>query len=260
MVRILVRVLIAEDEDFERTALKFLINKYYSDKIQVVGEASNGQQAIEKASLLKPDIVLMDINMPAVDGLQAGEKIKEINKNTEVVILTAYNYFEYAKKGIQIGVYDYLLKPYSNEEFLDSINKLIERITERKNLNLSVSDYTEQTLDGAGGNNVEIVEAAKKYIQMNYTKEISLEDIASYVSVSSYYLSRIFSKKEGMTYKDYLIKLRMERAVKLIKEGRKSIKEISIEVGYTDQNYFSKAFKKYYDKSPKEFGMNKDNQ
>jgi two-component system, response regulator YesN len=258
MVRTLMRVLIAEDEDFERTAIKFLINKYYSDRLQVVGEAANGQQAIDKAAELKPDIVLMDINMPVVDGLKAGEQIKQFNKNIEIVILTAYNYFEYAKKGIQIGVHDYLLKPYSNEEFIGSMDKLIERVKERKNLKLSVEDITEQGSESSSHNNVEIVEAAKKYIQMNYTKEISLEDIANYVSVSSFYLSRIFGKKEGMTYKDYLIKLRMEKAMKLIKEGRKSIKEISIEVGYADQNYFSKAFKKYYDKSPKEFGLNRE--
>jgi two-component system response regulator YesN len=252
------KILIAEDEDFERRAIKFLVNKYFSKKIEIIGEAANGEQAVEKASLSRPDIILMDINMPMMDGLQAAEKIKEENKNAEIVILTAYNYFEYAKRGIKIGVSDYLLKPYSDEEFLDSINRVIGKIEERTYLSEPERELVDEVSNENNSNNIEIVETAKKYIQMNYTKEISLEEIAIHVSVSSFYLSRVFSKSVGMTYKDYLIKLRMEKAKQLLKEGKKAIKEISLEVGYTDQNYFSRAFKKYYDKSPKEFAFKKE--
>jgi YesN/AraC family two-component response regulator len=254
----LLRILIVEDEDFERRAIKYLINKYFSGKIEIIGEASNGELAVESASTLKPDIILMDINMPILDGLKASEMIKEKNKKVEIVILTAYNYFEYAKRGIKIGVSDYLLKPYSDEEFLESINGIMDKIEERNNSKEPAEELVDEVSDYKNSNNSEIVETAKRYIERNYTKEISLEEIASQVSVSSFYLSRIYSKREGMTYKDYLIKLRMEKAKQLLKEGKKSIKEISIDVGYADQNYFSRAFKKYYNKSPKEFVFKED--
>jgi two-component system, response regulator YesN len=254
----LLKILIVEDEDFERRAIKFLVNKYFSEKMEIIGEASNGEQAVEKAIALKPDIILMDINMPLMDGLKASEKIKEENRDVEIIILTAYNYFEYAKRGIQIGVSDYLLKPYSDEEFQDSINRIMEKIDDRRYAGESDEELMDEAADYKNSNNIEIVEAAKRYIQMNYTKEISLEEIAGHVSVSSFYLSRMFSKREGMTYKDYLIKLRMEKAKQLLKEGRKAIKEVALEVGYADQNYFSRAFKKYYDKSPKEFALKED--
>lgn len=254
----MLKLLIVEDEDFERRAIKFLVNKYFADKIEVVGEASNGEEAVDKALALKPEIILMDINLPLMDGLQVGEKIKEKDKNAEIVILTAYNYFEYAKRGIKIGVSDYLLKPYSDEEFLYSINKVMEKVKDRKQVSAPMEELVEEGADFYNTNNMEIVETAKKYIQKNYTKEISLEEIANHVSVSSFYLSRVFSKKEGMTYKDYLIKLRMEKAKQLLGEGKKAIKEISIEVGYADQNYFSRAFKKYYDKSPLEFSSKRN--
>lgn len=254
----MLKILIVEDEDFERRAIKYLVNKYFSEKIEIVGEASNGELAIESASILKPDIILMDINMPILDGLKASEKIKEENKKVEIVILTAYNYFEYAKRGIKIGVSDYLLKPYSDEEFLESISTIMDRIQERNYISEPAEEVFLEVSDYKNSNNSEIVETAKRYIERNYTKEISLEEIAGHVSVSSFYLSRIFSKREGMTYKDYLIKLRMERAKQLLKEGKKSIKEISIEVGYADQNYFSRAFKKYYNKSPKEYVSKED--
>lgn len=249
----MLKILIVEDEDFERRAIKYLINKYFSGKIEIIGEASNGELAVESASISKPDIILMDINMPILDGLKASEKIKEQNKNTEIVILTAYNYFEYAKRGIKIGVSDYLLKPYSDEEFIESISEVMDKIHGKTYVNEPAEELALEVSGYKNSNSSEIVETAKRYIEQNYTKEISLEEIAGHVSVSSFYLSRIFSKREGMTYKDYLIKLRMERAKQLLKEGKKSIKEISIDVGYIDQNYFSRAFKKYYNKSPKEF-------
>jgi two-component system, response regulator YesN len=260
----LLKILIVEDEDFERRALKYIINKFFSDELEVVGEASNGEEAVDKCMDLKPDIILMDINMPILDGLQASEKIKEKSADVEIIILTAYNYFEYARKGIKVGVSDYLLKPFSNEEFLTSINKITQRIKDRKTDKAADideeqdSELVEEVSSYSNKNNAEIVAAAKKYIQTNYTKEINLDEIANHVAISSFYLSRIFSKSEGMTYKDYLIKLRMEKAKQLLSEGRKSIKEISIEVGYLDQNYFSRAFKKYFHKSPKEFYLKKD--
>lgn len=255
----MLKVLIVEDEDFERKALRFLVGKFFSDKLEIAGEASNGEEAVEKAFLIKPDVILMDINMPVMDGLQASERIKQLNKDIEIVILTAYNYFEYAKRGIKIGVSDYLLKPFSNEEFLESIDEIINKVMGRNPEEAASEELGKEEFSYEINNIKEIVEAAKRYIQANFTREISLEEIAGHVAISSFYLSRIFSKSEGMTYKDYLIKLRMERARKLLREGKKAIKEIAIEVGYIDQNYFSKAFKKYYNKSPKTFYLDKGN-
>lgn len=252
------KILIVDDEDLEIRALKFIINKYFSEILEVVGEAANGMEAVENSSLLKPDIILMDINMPLMDGLIASEKIKEENKKVEIIILTAYNYFEYARRGIKVGVFDYLLKPFSNEEFIDTLNKVIKEIEEKAKYLIQQDNQIEDEVQGDYSSDNEMsIENAKKYIQMNYNKDISLDEIAKHVSMSSYYLSRTFSKFEGMTYKDYLIKLRMEKAKQLMKEGKKSIKEISIEVGYTDQNYFSKSFKKYFNKSPRDFYMKK---
>lgn len=255
----MLKILIVEDEDFERRVLRLLVNKFFQDKLEVVGEASNGEEAVEKSLILSPDIIFMDINMPLMDGLQASEKIKERNGTVEIIILTAYNYFEYARRGIKIGVSDYLLKPFSNDEFISSISKTMKKLKNGKiDFQGEVKELPEEASNYHNRDNSDIVEKSKKYIQMNYRREISLEEIASHVAMSSFYFSRIFSKHEGITYKDYLIKLRMEKAKQLIKEGKKSIKEISLEVGYVDQNYFSRAFKKYFNKSPKEFYLREE--
>ena len=84
-------------------------------------------------------------------------------------------------------------------------------------------------------------------------KEINLDELAQHVSMSTYYFSRIFSKISEMNFRDYLIMIRMEKAKNLLRQGDKSIKQVALEVGYIDQNYFSKAFKKYTNHSPKEY-------
>ena len=100
--------------------------------------------------------------------------------------------------------------------------------------------------------NIDVIEKAKKYIESNYMKDISLDELSQHVSMSTYYFSRIFSKIEGMNFRDYLIKIRMEKAKSLLRQGDKSIKQVALEAGYVDQNYFSKAFKKYTNLSPKD--------
>ena len=133
-VKILLKLLIAEDEALERKALRFLLDKYFSESIEVVDEVNNGRDAVDKALLLKPHIILMDIHMPIMDGLEACSLIKNNYKETEFIILTAFNYFDYAKKAIHIGVSDYLLKPFSNDEFVSSLNKVINKINSKNSM------------------------------------------------------------------------------------------------------------------------------
>jgi YesN/AraC family two-component response regulator len=509
--------MIIEDEVLERKALRFLVQKFFSDSIEVVGEASNGKIGVEKAILYKPDLILMDIRMPIMDGIEASRLIKSNRPETEFIIFTAYNDFEYAKQAINIGVNDYLLKPCPNEEFKEAINKVINKIEARntktieseqlkenyqkiipylekqmvvnvvygvklndkqideyrnilnidslkfcsivfnledKNIdyddvlqfiknkldimfpkivggvclndiilfifdkdveskifskrfdiiidnlrnefknkksaelymglgafgegfNKLYSSYSDakrnsesqnkkdsminnnvsniktnetnyvicgriinEDLEGAvleldniinnlingaydteisaakstlliiikniiesinefvgkdfkkfddekilnelshltgfsdlknyctivikklidyvsnykKSKNIDVVEKIKKYIGINYMKDLSLDLLAQYVSLSSFYISRIFTKVEGINVRDYIIKIRMEKAKTMLLEGNKTIKQIAIEVGYIDQNYFSKAFKKYTNVSPKEYG------
>lgn len=515
----MLKVLIVEDEDFERSALKFLINKYFSKILHVIGEAYNGKEALDKTLLLKPDVILMDISMPFMDGLEASEKIKAYNNDIEIIILTAFDKFEYAKKAIKCGISDYLVKPYSDKDFTSSLDALIKKMKDKSNsiikhqrlsdnynkvipyiekelitqiafgdysklkdveesfklleinplrgcciiidnlnhntfsedsvslvknilkfvfdyvigarflgdlvffvfdgnvenviygnklddifnkikyellksveMNVRIEvgpivkdagkynysynqaklllrnkeytsdkkdnqnynfDYYEiddniniisgkiinEDLNGAlldaknlldvflssnnyidlislknnlfkiivnirknvldfidgndsklildeiqieidglfdlsdfisyfdlflkemyqnimdyrNENNLSIIISAKKYIENNYMKDIRLDDVAKEVCISSYHFSRIFKKFEGVNYIQYLTKIRMEKAKELIIENKLSIKEIAIEVGYIDQNYFSRAFKKYTKFSPKEY-------
>lgn len=124
----MIKVLVAEDEHLERKAIKFYLNKFYADEIILSAEVSNGQEAFFQALEKKVDLVLMDIKMPKLTGLEAAEKLKKENPELEIIILTAHSEFEYARKSIQIGVSDYLVKPYLEEDFKKVINKSLTKI------------------------------------------------------------------------------------------------------------------------------------
>ena len=138
-----INVLLSEVKS-KSTGLGFLLSKHFSKSIEVVDEVSNGRDAVDKALLLKPHIILMDIHMPIMEGLEACTIIKKKCEETEFIILTAFNYFDYAKQAIHIGVSDYLLKPFSNDEFVNSLNKVINKINS-KNLMANKSNELKES-------------------------------------------------------------------------------------------------------------------
>lgn len=501
----MLKLLIAEDEHLERKAIKFYLNKFYAEDIQIYAEVSNGEEAIFQALENEVDLVLMDIKMPKINGLEAAQKIKDKAPETEIIILTAHSEFDYARKSIKIGVSDYLVKPYVEEDFkevvdnalhkimaqkkekqkekrllekiknitpvlekeiilniiyntesslnsflehkkmlgiegskylfltinyednakindsfynlirdqfkeifagiisynglinsifliiddnldfkinsiqyqevensiknkgvnaqnkisinrssissnfkeiseiynqtknyyndtqfsinsypyqsekkvfakmidknyelaVEEFNKIYDYLLQKENSNLNriksflrrflvflnrrlmeyyndqhqflemqkleneielinnpagLKIYFEQIIENliddlrnnAKEQKVEIIETVKDYINENYSSDISLDDVADYISFSKYYLSKLFKEVEGINYKDYLIKVRMEEAKKRLRNGDK-IKVVACEVGYSDRNYFSRAFKKYTGISPGKF-------
>lgn len=117
-------ILLADDELIEREYLKSIFKKYPGDYI-VIGEASNGEQVIKIANNLKPDIVIMDISMPIINGLEAAKKIKEIFEDTIIILNSAYSEFEFAQKAINYNLDSYLLKPANEKEIIDTIQSSI---------------------------------------------------------------------------------------------------------------------------------------
>jgi len=126
------KLLIAEDEHLERKAVKFYINKFYSNKLNICGEAVNGEEAILKSLVNDVDIILMDINMPKINGLKAAGKIKEKLPSAEIIILSAEIQLNYDKLSNQIGISDYLLKPYLEEDFCRVIENSLENLTGKR--------------------------------------------------------------------------------------------------------------------------------
>ena len=127
----MLRILIADDEYLAVDALKMIVEKYYADGV-VVGSASSGKDAILKASELNPDIILIDIHMPGIDGIEAIKQIRKTNQDVLFVILTAYDFFDYAKEAVTLNVLDYLLKPVNKDKLIQALQKAQEALNQRK--------------------------------------------------------------------------------------------------------------------------------
>lgn len=129
------RVVIVEDEIKTRRGLENIIKKFTPH--EVVASASDGEQGLQAVCELKPDVIITDIKMPEMDGLTMLEKIREKDNDARVLLLTGFSDFEFARKSIQLGADDYLLKPLNVEDIIESLEKIERKIDKHKNETVS---------------------------------------------------------------------------------------------------------------------------
>ncbi|MDD2971795.1 MAG: response regulator [Lachnospiraceae bacterium] len=240
--------LIIDDENPVRIAIRAL-GHWHALGIEEPHQASNGKEGLSCCRELHPDIVFVDMQMPIMSGREFLEKAKEEFPNTKFIVVSGYDYFEYAQAAIKNGAMDYLLKPVVEEE----LNKALERAVNLLNIEHHVeSDHTDSETENdiSPGNVIEII---KEYIDQNYCQDIRISMFSDKYFFSKEYLSKLYKKKYGYGIYEYALKLRMERAKELLRQPELQILEISDRLGYSNNNYFSKAFKNYYNLSPTEY-------
>ncbi|MED4957916.1 MULTISPECIES: response regulator transcription factor [Paenibacillus] len=439
------RLLIADDEALEREGLELTVERAMPGVFRFM-HAGNGRMAIECAEEHRPHIAMLDINMPGIGGLEALRELKERLPDTRFVLVTAYDYFAYAREALSLGVKEYILKPAKREMVVGTLKRLIDEIEREKRgrkeelelrhkisqlmplaeNELALMLMVDQTVDSsasqlsewldfrldrgsaivaafesytdeqdkkkiydhfrsyvkthgpdslvsslidhhiavflrkppatgdngwrqlveclvrqlhdlarqqlgiqtaigigslhsgeegfrksyfeavfastlhkqgegycrfdelqpseAGNASLLAVEAAKGiqqqtyvmsalqrlreqrevqtlsvlaraklYIEERFTDDLSLEEVADYVHLNAHYFSKIFKQEYGETFIDFVTRLRIDKAISLIKAGNLTLKEVSFEVGYKDPNYFSRVFKKIMGVPPTEF-------
>lgn len=240
-------LLIAEDERREVNFLVAFVNKYFLQDIEIAAVCRDGKDACEKACSLHPDIVFLDIEMPGMNGLAAAERIKQEKPDTIILLLTAHGLFQYARQAIKIGVHDYLVKPYLDEELREAVSKILVQLKERE-----LSD-TEKDGHSAKKQVTAIVSLALSYIEKHYFEDISLNQTAAGIGISSGHLGKCFKLDMGVSFNDYLAQYRIERAKELFAKQYFSAAEVASMVGFSDPNYFYKCFKKYVGVPPKTY-------
>ena len=248
------KLMIADDEPLIRRGIKQLID-LSSLQIGEIYEASTGDEALKVFEEFEPEIVLMDINMPKIDGLSVAKKIKSINSATKIAIITGYNYFDYAQTAIKIGVEDYILKPISKKDVSEIIVKLVSSLQEKKKdkeIEKVLEKITTDFQDNAVKNNYKIL--IQNIIENNYSdSQFTLSVLSEKLDLSSGYISIMFKKNFGIPFQDYLLQKRMEKAKLLLLTTELKNYEIAEQVGFEDVNYFITKFKKYYQITPKQY-------
>lgn len=258
----MLKVVIVEDEDIIRKGLIYTID-WLSMECMIVGDACDGVEGLRLIQELKPDLVITDIKMPMMNGLEMLEKALE-NHQFYSIILTSYSDFEYAKQAISIKVFEYLLKPVDTEQLKSIIDRVKRDAGQQKafdNLVKSGESIELVDIDVYVFQNSKInyyVSEALKQIKSNYPDRISIESISDNLGVSTSYLSRKFREATSQTFLDILNKYRVQKAIELLNTGRYRVSEISEMTGFGDYKHFCSVFKKYVNTSPTEFKKAKD--
>lgn len=241
------KYLIAEDE---RLIRKNLIKKINSLDLplELVGEASNGEDAIILAKENCPDLVITDIKMPQCDGLELAEYLYKNHPGTKTIILSGYDDFSYAQAAIRYEVKDYLLKPVNVEALSQALQKILITMG-AKTKELEAYRTNNQMLSQKS-----ICELLEKYLTENFQKDISSQDMAEKFGFTPEYLGKIFKKHTGETPSKYVTRLRINEAKRLlISNPEMEIQMVGELVGYKDGFYFSRVFKSYVGTQPSEF-------
>lgn len=258
----MIRIVIVEDEALVKKGL-LLTTDWESFDCEVVGEASNGYEGVEVITKLKPDIVITDIRMPGLDGMQMMEALTG-KVDSEYIIISGYSEFEYARQAVKFGVKDYLIKPINDDELNGAIRKACDSVMNKKKLNKietrmdGITDskvmlFKEYFSEGARTVRSCYVEKMIKYIGDNYRKNISIKDVADSLAISESHISRLFKSEVGHTFVDYLTYYRIKKAIGYLRDPDVKIYEVAEKIGYRDQRYFSVIFKKLVGVTPKEF-------
>ncbi|MEK4476244.1 helix-turn-helix domain-containing protein [Paenibacillus sp. FSL R7-0048] len=243
-------MVLVDDEKGIIDGLKVIIRRYLP-QCEVIGCAYDGDEGYELVRRLQPQIVITDIRMLHVDGLEMIEKLKKESVACKFIILSGYAEFEYARKGMYLGVRYYLNKPIEEEELQDCTNQIIKEIEEERVHGELLAKYQPPAKDSFSKK--DIITEIKQYVADNFNNNISLADLSNRFYLNLNYLSQLFKEKTGQNYLEYLTQVRMERTKELLTETDLKIYEIAQMVGYSDPTHFSKVFERAAGCKPTEY-------
>jgi len=235
-------IMIVEDEYLVRQGIASLVN-YEQFGMQVIAQAENGREAWQKFQKNPADILLTDINMPQMNGLELAKLVRDQAPKCHIVFLTGYDDFDYARTAIKLGADDYLLKPFSKDDVEEMLAKVQTKL-DKERKKAQIQNLVDQ------GQRSELEEAIHARLA---DSELSLKNLALQLGFSPSYLSVLIKKELGLPFQDYLIQERMKKAKLLLLTTDLKIYEIAEQVGFEDMNYFSQRFKQVVGLTPRQF-------
>ena len=242
----MLKVLIVEDEEMIRKGIVLTVDWAAMDCV-VVGEASNGLEALDAVQRYDPSLIITDLKMPQMDGIEMVTRLRQAGNNAYVIILTAYDTFSYAQAALRLGAVDYLLKPFHDGD----LEAAITRVQQRNSRNAAEDTVV---IGLKKGDKSKYVLEAMDYISRNYSNpDICVGTIAQYLGISEGHLSHTFKKETDYSILNYLTRYRIHKSMELLNDCRVKIYEVAEQVGYRDIAYFSATFKKLVGVSPSEY-------
>ena len=235
-------VLLVDDEIMIREGFKRLFD-WEAHGCEVVGEAADGMEALAQIDSLRPDIVIMDINIPIMSGLKVIQLSRMKHPGIAYVIVSGYDDFSYCQQALRMQITDYILKPVNYEEFGVCID----------NLKISLFQQQVAAQESDPGQEDRVITGITRYLQEHLAEEVSLSVLAEEFHLIPQYISQLFKNEVGVGFLAYLTNIRMEKAKKLLLSTSLSIAEIAEQSGYGDYRVFTKVFKKSEGITPSQY-------
>jgi len=270
------KILVADDEMIERRVLVKRLRTHCGETCSIL-EAENGRQVLELWEREKPDVLILDIEMPGITGLAAAEMIRKKDRRLPIIFLTAFDEFDYARKAITVHALDYILKPYDQGELFSVVDEALDMAefarsprepmkTEKETRNAAEgpeetgkdTEGPEEVRKAAGSPEKEQETPQGKrlvhaYIEVHYMENLSVQEMSERFSYSEAYFCKRFKQVYGKSFVSYLTEYRIGRAKELLRNETISIRAAGKAVGYPDPNYFAKVFRRVTGKSPSDF-------
>lgn len=243
------RLIVVDDEKIIRESI--FAFEWQEINVKPVGCFADGQTALEYMSKNSVDVVLADICMPIMDGIEFIERIKNENYNVAVICISGYSDYEYLRACMRAGANDYILKPVDKQELIKTVEYTLQG---KKVERMDFSEFdSDEEMNSENKKYHHYIEVAMDYIEENYSSYITLEHVAEEVYLNPVYLSHLFKKVTGVKFSEYLNDFRVKKATELLENSTLRIGEISTKVGYKDSRYFSEMFKKRMGLTPNEY-------
>lgn len=241
------KLLVVDDEPVILNGIIRIIHNGNTPFTQVIG-AADGVEALEVLDGFRPDLMITDLHMPELSGLDLIKEAQIRALCSRFIILTGYNQFEYARQAMRYRVIDYLLKPVNKDELLDLLLATAESIAESE-------PRTGMRSKPSGQHTMDKIIA---FVEENFRKDLSLDLLAEYVGVHPSYISTLFQKEKGTTFLQYLHSCRIHRAKEILDQFPDCpLEAVAEQVGYANSRHFYKVFKKYENLTPGQYRSSK---
>lgn len=254
----MLNLMIVDDEELICQEIKSKISRIAHPSIGNIELTTSAIEAKDMILMLKTDIVISDIRMPDIDGLTLIRECAQINPEIRFIVLSGYDDYDYVREAFKYGIVDYLLKPVKLSELETQLNnaiKLCNHSKPQENKDITELKQTDNTQQEQT-----LISIVKQYIESRPNCNATLTEVSNLVSMNYTYFSTWFKDETGQTFSAYIMKHRMEKAIRLLKDPTLRINEIAAQVGYDNMYHFSRAFKNYCGQSPtelrKQFNIN----
>jgi two-component system response regulator YesN len=247
-------ILVVDDEPRTREGIRKSLEAWAAGRYKIVTAAS-GVEALEWLGENEANLLITDIRMPEIGGLDLVERVKGMERPPVVIIISGHPEFDYAQKALQFGVVEYLLKPLDKTKLVQAVELALKReedIHRVERMERLVDPKLMETVRQGKQYGSQVQEAIL-FLDNHLHEPISMRDIADHLHMNASYFSVLFKEQTGLTFSEYLTRKRVQRAKELLSGTRQTIAEISDQVGYQTAKYFVKVFRSIEGMSPGQY-------